>query len=102
PVLPSLGAHLEKLGQNLNAEVPNRAIAPYRITVDGHNELWVLLDGEYWKNVTIKNARIVYKGGPIQLENVYFVNCTFDMQFTNPAVVLARKVLDSPSVTLAS
>jgi hypothetical protein len=39
----------------------------------------VLLDGNFMKNVVIQDSRIVYRGGPMELENVYFVNCTFDV-----------------------
>jgi hypothetical protein len=38
----------------------------------------LLLDGLYLKNVIIKDTRVVYHGGAVKLENVYFVNCTFD------------------------
>src|SRR5271166_3666211 len=40
------------------------------------NEL--LLDGLYIRNAIIKDTRIAYHGGDVRLENVYFVNCTFD------------------------
>ena len=39
------------------------------------------LDGEHFRNVIIRNARIVYEGsGPLILEHVYFENCTFDIK----------------------
>ena len=37
----------------------------------------IILDGEYMKNVIVRGADIEYNGGPVVLENVYFVNCTF-------------------------
>jgi hypothetical protein len=43
------------------------------------------LDGIYMKNVIVRNAVVDYDGGPIKLENVYFVNCTFRLKRT-PAV----------------
>jgi hypothetical protein len=100
PVLPSMAAHFERIGQKLNEGAPLNPVAPRWIIVDGHNEAFIRLDNEWLRNVTIKNTRIVYMGGPIQLENVYFIDCTFDMQITNRAVDLARKILDSPSVTI--
>jgi hypothetical protein len=36
------------------------------------------LDGFVWQNVVFVNARISYRGGPVTLKNVRFVNCTFD------------------------
>lgn len=44
--------------------------------IDGGNEA-IVLDGAYMKNVIVRNARIVYNGASVRLENVYFVNCTF-------------------------
>ena len=35
------------------------------------------LDNAYLKNVIVRNAHVMYSGGPTKLENVYFVNCTF-------------------------
>lgn len=37
------------------------------------------LDGIEWKNVVFFNAHIKYGGGDLILENVRFVNCTFDV-----------------------
>jgi hypothetical protein len=44
--------------------------------IEGGNEA-IVLDGMYMKNVIVRNARIIYNGAPVRLENVYFVNCTF-------------------------
>jgi len=40
-------------------------------------------DGFQLRNVIFDGVGIEYKGGPIRLENVYFVNCTFDVQQTS-------------------
>ncbi len=37
------------------------------------------LDGGRFRNVIFKNVAISYKGGPVSLESVLFVNCTFDV-----------------------
>jgi hypothetical protein len=44
--------------------------------VEGGNEA-IVLDGMYMKNVIVRNARIIYNGAHVKLENIYFVNCTF-------------------------
>lgn len=44
--------------------------------IDGGDEA-IVLDGMYMKNVIVRNARIIYHGAPVKLENVYFVNCKF-------------------------
>ena len=38
------------------------------------------LDNMRIKNVIIRDSRIVYDGQPLELENVYFVNCTFEVR----------------------
>jgi hypothetical protein len=38
------------------------------------------LDGMWVRNVIIKNAHIQYSGKPLHLENVYFINCKFEVQ----------------------
>lgn len=40
------------------------------------------LDGVYWKNGTFNNSVVEYDGGPMVLENVKFVNCTFIMKYS--------------------
>jgi hypothetical protein len=39
-----------------------------------------VLDGFYLDNVVFENANIIYHGGPVILQNVRFVNCTFDVR----------------------
>jgi hypothetical protein len=39
-----------------------------------------VLDGFYLENDVFENAIIIYKGGPVVLQNVRFVNCTFDVR----------------------
>jgi hypothetical protein len=36
------------------------------------------LDDAYMRNVIIRNSNISYAGGQVKLENVWFINCTFD------------------------
>jgi hypothetical protein len=61
----------------------------------------VTLDGSYYVNTIFENMKIIYHGGPIRLENVTFVNCTFDLSQPNPeAMRLASAVLASNRVTL--
>ena len=37
------------------------------------------LDGIRWRNVTFVGTRLIYGKGPLDLENVHFVNCTFEL-----------------------
>ena len=61
------------------------------------------LDGIHWNNVVFIGARIVYRGGEVELRNVRFVNCSFDVppsdhagEFVNYAA-LANQYLIVPS-----
>jgi hypothetical protein len=40
------------------------------------------LDGVHWRNFTFTNMLIEYDGGPMVLENVTFINCTFEMRYS--------------------
>lgn len=60
------------------------------------------LDHTRWINITFVNVHIIYHGGPVELRNVRFVNCTFDfpddqrgVQFSE-YVVLSRSTLKIP------
>jgi hypothetical protein len=57
------------------------------------------LDGMRLKNIILRNAHIVYNGRSVNLENVYFVNCTFEFERDPTTQQLAAKLLESPSTT---
>jgi hypothetical protein len=59
----------------------------------------IKMDGQHWKNVVIRDAMIVYTGGPAILENVLFVNCTFSISRTGAGQTLAEKIVSSPKTT---
>lgn len=61
----------------------------------------IVLDGAYMRHVVLRNADIQYDGGPIKLEDVYFVNCTFHSRFklTPRTMDLSRQLLASASIT---
>jgi len=64
------------------------------------SEVLVGLDGMRLRNVIIRNARIRYDGGPTDLRNVYFVNCTFAWtRRTLPGQEFAKALFEAPSVT---
>jgi hypothetical protein len=59
----------------------------------------VLVDGMHIKRVIFRNSHIIYRGGPINLDTVYFVNCTFEIVRETNGMRLAEEVLSSPSIT---
>jgi len=55
----------------------------------------VYLDDERMRKVIVQNSVIEYDGGPLLLENVYFVNCTFDIRETPKDKQLGTSILAS-------
>lgn len=91
--LPEDSARIETLKK------PNASGSGVRyLIVDGGADI-VVLDGEYLKNVVIRNAVVEYDGGPVRLDNVYFLNCTVRFRLTSPARSLGTKMLASASVS---
>jgi hypothetical protein len=59
-----------------------------------------LIDGFHLKHVVLRNGQVVYRGGPLILEDVHFVNCTFEIQSTTAGRDLSSAVLASEAVNL--
>jgi hypothetical protein len=72
-------------------------------TIDGYVDT-IVLDGMYMKHVVIRNADVQYDGGPIRLEDVYFVNCVFHSRFTLTlrGIDLSREILRAAGTTFPS
>jgi hypothetical protein len=72
------------------------------IIFDWHrSDIALGLDGVYMKNVIVRNAVIHYAGGPVRLDHVYFVNCTFDIVPQPLGQNLALAILGSPDTTFS-
>ncbi len=68
-------------------------------TVDGCSQE---LDGFSFTNYTFENCIVIYRGGPLHLENVTFENCLFIVylpvvQIKAPAKMFAREILAKSS-----
>ncbi|MGA2426660.1 MAG: hypothetical protein ABSG07_21885 [Terriglobales bacterium] len=91
-------ARMEALGRPFNENDCGSKFIIFRMP---RSDNALLLDGLYLKNVIIQDTRVSYRGGPVRLENVFFVNCTFDIQQESKGQVFANAILaPSPSVTL--
>lgn len=64
-------AVFEPLGQHLNTSPDGDA---FLLMENGGAKI----DGQDIKNVVFRNMVVEYLGGPLRMQNVYFVNCTFD------------------------
>jgi len=50
------------------------------------------LDGIHWRNVVFIGTRLRYEGGPLSLQNVQFVRCTFGLTTDARGARLARSI----------
>jgi len=50
-------------------------------------------NGVLFKDLAFIDVRVIYSGGPLRLDNVYFVNCTFELKPGQPSQTLARTLL---------
>jgi hypothetical protein len=71
---PESAAELQAIGINKNANLP---VGDAYIIANGGA---VALDGLEFRNVILQNVHVYYYGGPVQMTNVYFLNCTFEMR----------------------
>jgi hypothetical protein len=65
-------------------------------TVDLDEFFGLAARGHYirFENIVFRNARVIYDGAPISVPgNVYFVNCTFELQPSAPSEQIARTFL---------
>lgn len=61
----------------------------------------VRLDGMIMKRIVIRNARVIYQGGPASLQSVFFVNCKFEIQPKPTGQMLATAIISDPSVNFS-
>ena len=57
-------------------------------------------NGLVFDNVVFKDVRIIYSGGPLKLDKVYFLNCTFELEPGDKSKILATTLLASNVVSL--
>jgi hypothetical protein len=55
----------------------------------------ILLDGRRLRSVVFKDLHIVYNGGALDMKDVWFVNCTFNIERQQPGFKLANQLLAS-------
>jgi hypothetical protein len=61
----------------------------------------IVLDKMHLRNVILKHMKVVYGGGEAKLENVTFVDCTFDFERTERTTELSDLLLQRQPVTIA-
>jgi hypothetical protein len=71
-------------------------VGPAFIVINGGS---ILLDGIYAKRVVFRDVHVLYKGGPVLLQNVQFLNCTFEVFPVPQGQDFAKGILtSSPSM----
>jgi hypothetical protein len=89
-------ARFELIGSTVNS---SRPLGPRIIQIELPPGYSLVLDGHWIKNTVIRNLKVVYHGGPIALENVYFIDCTFEMDNLPPARNIAERILTNTAVS---
>lgn len=56
-----------------------------------------VIDGMVLDNVVFQDAKIIYKGGPVTLHNVWFINCQFQVSRVPNVERLLEAVIQQPS-----
>ncbi len=93
--------HQAAVMRKIGEEDPNSQLktVPYHLLLsDGA----AVLDGQHFKNVTLSNMRIIYRGGPVILENVVFSDCMFEVQSTPNGQNFGEKLIANTQVDFAT
>lgn len=88
-------AAADYIGQDQNKGQP---VGPAMLFLRGGD---ITLDNMRLKNVALINVNIHYSGGPLSLENVYFLDCAFELAAEAHARQLAEDIFSYPSISLS-
>jgi hypothetical protein len=78
---------------------PSNPLGPSYLLMNGGT---VPLDNLFLKRVIIANATVVFHGGPLHLEGIYFVNCRFEITSQHSGQLLAFAILADPAVSFSA
>lgn len=87
-------ALIEPIGQHPNK---GRPIGPPSIMLESSAP--ATLDGYRLRNIIFRGVTIRYNGGPVEIENVYFVNGHFEFKRAPNSIRLSKTVLASAATT---
>jgi hypothetical protein len=84
------------------AQAGRRVVGQSSLLVEGQgaDRPTKTLDGLRINNVIFQHMHIKYSGGALELKDVYFVDCTFEVEQSRNAVQFAEQVAADPSVSL--
>jgi hypothetical protein len=94
PHVPASAAFVaEPLGHHLNE---GRNVGFAFLLVDDYP---TTVDGFTLKNIIFVNSTIIYNGGPVELQGVYFVNCSFRISRQQTGQEFAAAILSNSPAT---
>lgn len=73
-----------------------------RTSALGEAHIIVPIDGLRCRNIVFRGCKIIYRGGPVILENVAFENCSFDVQNNADTARFVARYVGSQAVTFSS
>ncbi|HXB66835.1 MAG TPA: hypothetical protein VNY05_01220 [Candidatus Acidoferrales bacterium] len=90
------GAVIESLDPSLKIKLQQPSIARYAkyIVVSAKPGTTISLDYTRFRNVIFVNSSIAYKGRPVDLEGVYFVNCVFSIVKDSKSMLFAIELMN--------
>jgi len=97
---PNYGAPLQTPS---HAQPPHQTLPPGIVLYwhgGGFSRATQDIDGMMLEDLVIRDAHIIYNGGPLILKNVTFQNCTFTIRLVPPSQRLTEALLASSTVTL--
>jgi hypothetical protein len=92
-----IASHLTDLWGEVSRDAAYRKPATYarQMVVQARPGTKVILDGLSFRNVVFRNSSIRYDGGPLILDNVLFVDCTFTFEKVPGATRFAKAIAGS-------
>ncbi len=84
-----MAAHLEEIGNPVNED---KKVGPPLLFVTGPGTL--ILDESWLKNVVVIDVTVIYRGGPVRLQNVKFVNCKFELERSDQVEKFVQATLE--------
>lgn len=79
--------------QKIDEAVQRTTGHPY-LLIHAQGPGYIQLDGSWIRKVIFEGVRIHYEGGPLILQDVYFINCTFDIKQTSNSQVLSARLME--------
>jgi hypothetical protein len=115
PQLPHADGSEPQLAATWGTDNQSEAAALRRVDMADPNKdskrlpirLWMqngiaVLDDFYLKKVTLTNVRVIYRGGALKMEDVVFINCTFEIEQTTNGENLGKMLIADTQIDFST